>query len=259
MLEVRRKGPAAVKKRLQDLVNGLDYTTMKFVITSPERKSRDSPDTVRTMFRSPTSADIEVMSTEQIVDSLFVLQQIRTKLDIGVLISAYNVAKGLGLILAQAEYFEGIIHKWVMENKPSTAVQEICVSTGNNQEGLDLLSDMNVYCSPIESNFSAVDSAFMVDDTLFGFQATMSENKDMDKLTTHFRDKVIPIFRTKFSGLSAAVVYIVVPKGIRIKCPPEDESDGVSVKFKSHEVDVTDYGLTKTMKALLKQIQPGNV
>jgi hypothetical protein len=163
------------------------------------------------------------------------------------------------LILAQAEYFEGIIRKWVMENMPSPAVQNICVSTGNTQESLDELSAWNVSCIPSVANYPAIDSAVVVNSTLYGFQMAVSENKDMNKLNTNFRDKVLPIFRSKLSGLSAAVVFIVVPKGTGMKCPPEDDSDDIYVKFKIHEVDVAIDGLTTTMQALFEQIQLGKV
>ena len=166
-----------------------------------------------------------------------------------------NAARGLGLILAQAEYFEGIIHKWVMDNRPSPMVQDICVSTGNKQEGLAQLTDLNVYWIPSVSNYPAIDSAFVVNKTLFCFQMTISENKKMGELVTNFRAMVLKDFRPKFPNLSAAVVYVVVPKGTSIKCPSDNDSNGVCVKYRTHAVGMTVDGLDAAMQALFEQIQ----
>ena len=77
----------------------------------------------------------------------------------------------------------------------------------------------------------------------------------MKELVTNVRGKVLPDFRPKFARLSAAVVYVVVPKGTSIKCPADDDSNGVCVKYKTHEVGMTVDGLDAAMQALFEQIQ----
>jgi hypothetical protein len=112
-----------------------------------------------------------------------------------------------------------------------------------------------VYWIPSVSDYHGIDSALMVNDTLFCFQMTISENKNMEELVTNFRAKVLPDFQPKFPNLTGAVVYVVVPKGTSIKCPPDDDSNGVCVRFKTHEVGVTVDGLKTAMQALFEQIQ----
>ena len=77
----------------------------------------------------------------------------------------------------------------------------------------------------------------------------------MGELVNNFRAMVLKDFRPIFPNLSAAVVYVVVPKGTSIKCPSDNDSNGVCVKYRTHAVGMTVDGLDAAMQALFEQIQ----
>ena len=260
MLEVCLKGRAEFESRLENQLKRLDKSKLKLVLEDSAREG-SGPDSLRTMFRSRSSKSTSnvTMIPVQFVDSPFVLNEIRSELDLESLLSGYIEAKNLGLISSQAAYFEAIVHKWVKMYMPTPLVQKVCYSKGSLKKGLSQLSQANKYWIPSVSNFPAIDAAMVVNNTLVGFQMTISKRKNTDELRTNFKSKALPLFRAKFPNLTQAVVYIVAPAGTSFKCPDSDDAgDGFVIKYETHEVDLIGRGLTTTMQSLFERIQPGN-
>jgi hypothetical protein len=167
------------------------------------------------MFRDTTNTDTERMDALQVVDSSYVLRRLCEKLDLEPFFKAYKLSQNVKVESAQGLYFEKIVHQWFLKyskradsNHP---IQEVCFSTGNTDECVCQLSKPNMYWVPSVSNFPTIDSALVLNNTLFAFQITIqfSHGFDEKKFESSFVKPVKKTFQNQLGGKGITQVVVV--------------------------------------------------
>jgi hypothetical protein len=214
------------------------------------------------MFRDTTNTDTERMDALQVVDSLYVLRRLCEKLDMEPFFKAYKLSQNVKVEPAQGLYFEKIVHQWFLKyskgadsNRP---IQEVCFSTGSKAEGVRQLSKPYMYWVPSTSNFPTIDSALVLNNTLFAFQITIqvSHGFDEKKFESSFVKPVKNTFQNQLGGKGITQVVVVF-----VVTVPENGftvSDSIT-KFKSltHQVitdnmDTVSCSMGELLEKLLK-------
>jgi hypothetical protein len=219
MLEFCEGKREKVRLSLDIACNELNDSSIALAIQSTERKLADKiPDRLRTMFRDLTITNTELMNGLQVVDSSYVLSRLCEKLDMEPFFKAYKLSTNVKVESAQGLYFEKIVHQWFLKDSKradsNSPIQEVCFSTGSKVEGVRQLSKPNMYWVPSTSNFANIDSALVLNNTLFAFQMTIKHYHEFNE--TSFESSFVKPVKEAFqnqldgSGITQVVVVFVV-------------------------------------------------
>jgi hypothetical protein len=169
-----------------------------------------NPDRLRTTFRAPGNRSTVQMEAVQIVDSPYFVRKLRTRFSLKKYFESFASAAEEGLRSVMGGFFEELVHKWfyiVAETKARDDIRQVRWASGKKADCPAQLDDSNLYWAPSVSNFPNIDSAIVVDKTLFAFQMTISDDHKFSPAT----------FQTGFIDLvdetlfQAVVLYIVTP------------------------------------------------
>jgi hypothetical protein len=132
--------------------------------------------------------------------------------------NAYKLSQNVKVKSAQGLYFEKIVHQWFLKDSKradsNSPIQEVCFSTGTKVEGVCQLSKPNMYWVPSVSNFENIDSALVLNNTLFAFQITIQNSHEFEQTT--FQSSFVKPVKKKFQnqlggkGITQVVVVFVV-------------------------------------------------
>jgi hypothetical protein len=241
----------------------LNSSSITLAIQSTERNLADNiPDRLRTMFRNPTITNTKLMRVFQVVDSSYVLNRLCEKLDMEPFFKAYKLSQNVKVESAQGLYFEKIVHQWFLKDSKradsNSPIQEVCFSTGKTDEGVCQLSKPNMYWVPSVSNFENIDSALVLNNTLFAFQVTIQHSHKFKQTTfqSSFVKPVKKAFQNQLGGkgiTQVVLVFVVTVPENRFTVPES------ITKFKSitHQVitdnmDTVSYSMGELLEKLLK-------
>jgi hypothetical protein len=243
MLEFLIVGRQTVKDKLDTLVGRLTETSIDLAIQSTELNPNENiPDRLRTMFRDTSRTSKILMNALQVVDSSYVLNQLRERLGMEPFLKAYKLSEKLKVKAAEGLYFENLIHQWVLKDSKrkdsKSPIKKFYFSTGTAVEGVCQLSKPNMYWVPSVSNFANIDSALVLNNTLFAFQITIKASHKFKPKTfkSSFVKPVKEAFQNQLGGKGITQVVVVF-----VVTVPENEFTVPKsiTKFLTHQV-ITD-------------------
>jgi hypothetical protein len=244
MLDVCNGNDQRIKHQLDDVTAVLKKSYIALAFPSTVRKfDFNIPDISWTMFRDKTMHYVERMHALQVVDSSYVLHQLCECLDMEPFLKAYELSKRFKVEEVQSLYFKYIIHQWFLNDSKhadsNSPIQEVCISTGTTVEGMCQLSKPNMYWVPSVSNFANMDSALVLNNTLFAFQIAVKPSHEFDETSfeSSFVKPVKEAFQNQLGGKGITQVVVVF-----VMIIPENEftlPKSVShsiVEFLAHQV-----------------------
>jgi hypothetical protein len=184
------------------------------------------------------------MNGLQVVDSGYVLNYLRRKLDMGRMFEAYALVKSSNLQRgAEGSLFELMIHRLVdvscnlkdNDLERIRNVKQVSWSEAKTwKDDMAHLHEPSAYWVPNVSNFPSIDSAIVLDNTLHAFQMRISSKpkpfnfERFREFHDHLRAK------ESFLGLNrGAVVTYVRPTGTSVVVP----SDMNDIEFRTSDLD----------------------
>lgn len=128
-----------------------------------------NPNRLRTMFRVETDTSDQVMLMYQMMDSPFVIRELRRRLSLQTYFNALALGKAMGSGAVVGVFFEELLHKWFEEVLPDP-VSSSYKATGTGAQGVTQLKSINVYWVPSIPNYPNIDAAVVVNGVLYVFQ-----------------------------------------------------------------------------------------
>ncbi len=225
-----------VKNYNDNLLSRLTSNQEEGVLEGASPWTRTSEKTINfdmlcTMFRS-----VKCGSEIQIMDSVYILHELRRKLSLSSLFESYRWASSVLNGTLRGLYFEYCIHKWFDEQKP-TPIQDVCWSTGTTFGGLYQFRAPNEYWIPSVSNFPSVGSAIVVNDNLYVLQITCTQSKERKFDTKFFMETFVPTVRASFPTLREKVNIIFLVPGDSIFSPPPLDHEALA--YTLQQIDMT--------------------
>jgi hypothetical protein len=244
MLDVCNGKDQRIKHQLDIVTEVLKKSYIALAFPSTVRKfDFNIPDISWTMFRDKSIRATKRMHALQVVDSSYVLHRLCECLDMEPFLKAYELSKRFKVEEVQSLYFKCIIHQWFLNDSKradsSSPIQEVCFSTGTTVEGMCQLSIPNMYWVPSVSNFANIDSALVLNNTLFAFQMTVQASHEFDE--TSFESSLVKPVKEAFQnqlggkGITQVVVVFIVPIPENELTLPKSSSHSI-VEFLAHQV-----------------------
>jgi hypothetical protein len=263
-------GPSNMRDRVQgriDIVLGrINMETIDLALNSTERGTTNA-DRLRTMFRDRAAiGDWRMeMSALQIVDSGYVLRNLRDKRGLQDFVTTYNELWTRNIRAPQGCIFELILHQVITDNQclPSDnegrfpVITKVFWSQGTQVQSVAKLSDPGVLWIPSKQNFPNIDSALVHNGTLFVFQMTIRETHGFNEST--FRSKFVSIV-DRTLPLTRAIVCFVHPHDTTFQTPRSATRQSVRcgkskrkvpLAYESHGVNMSSL---KTITASLMEL-----
>ena len=216
------------------------------VANAHARTALESKDRIRTIFRSGSNRPV------QLVDSQFLLEHLRDRLDIDNLGAAFNVARALGSRSVMATLFEEMLHKWFQKSLPGNVAAFVRSSSEKTgKQGVeDDLVDANSYWVPGISNFANIDAALVdANNCLHCVQYTVMEKHGFNQEPFKgFLDLVLKAFPC----IAQVRIYFAVPTNVTFSLADHDEFEHghISCKFVVIHLNVsTDTEIANTATA----------
>mmetsp|Transcript_12840 Transcript_12840/g.21323 ORF Transcript_12840/g.21323 Transcript_12840/m.21323 type:complete len:255 (-) Transcript_12840:532-1296(-) len=216
------------------------------VTDAQARTALESKDRLRTIFRFGSNCPV------QLVDSQFLLEHLRDRLDINNLRTAFNVARALGSRSVMGTLFEEMLHKWFQKSLPGSVAAFVRSSSEKTRtQGVeDDLVDANSYWVPGIPNFTNIDAALVdVNNLLHCVQYTVMEKYGFNQETfKEFLDLVLNAFPIR----SQVSVYFAVPTNVTFSLVDHDEFEHghISCRFVVVQLDMsTDVEIASTAAA----------
>ena len=212
------------------------------------------------------------MSALQIVDSGYVLRNLRDKRGLQDFMSTYNELWTRNIRAPQGCIFELILHQVITDNQclPSDnegrfpVITNVVWSQGTQVQSVEKLSDPGVLWIPSKQNFPNIDSALVHNGTLFVFQMTIRETHGFNEST--FRSKFVSIVNTSLS-LTGATVCFVHPHDTVFQTPRSATRQSgrlatskrkVPVTYESHGVNMSSLNtISASLMELFRRIGQG--
>jgi hypothetical protein len=230
MWGLQENGISRIKKWFNELFIEFGQEKIALAVTKTDSSaSASSSDRLRTRFVNYDGKGESLL----IVDSAYVVDGLRSRLDFGDFMSAFQLAGVCGLRSARGWFFEEIMHLWFKANK-SSAVHHWLRSDGSATDGIAAMDKENLYWIPSTSNFANIDAAIVVGSILVCIQYTVSDTHAFDKET--FWSEFISHIRSKL-GFSSVEVWFVSPNGTDFQLYHVDYSQPcplVSTALRSH-------------------------
>ena len=203
---LEENGILRIKKWFNELFTEFGQEKIALAVTKTDSSaSASSSDRLRTRFVNYDGKGESLL----IVDSAYAVNSLRSRLDFGDFMSAFQLAGVCGLRSARGWFFEEIMHLWFKGKKPSV-VHHWLRSDGSAADGIGAMDKPNLYWIPSTSNFANIDAAIVVGSILVCIQYTVSDTHAFDKET--FWSHFISHIRSKL-GFISVEVWFVSPKG----------------------------------------------
>jgi len=196
---------------------------MLSIIETKGSGDTDSPDRVRTMFRTGKARFFG--SCLQIVDSQYFARLLHDRCSLEEYYNAYTHAKNTGLSSAAGCHFEELVHR--LFYKCPRPIDGVIQNTGPGAEGVKQLKKYRFYWVPSVPNFANINAALLLMDytddgeeviTLWCFQYTVSKDHPFNAKT--FRSKFLrPVLQTLQLNVDMVAVKIlfIVPSDVIIE------------------------------------------
>jgi hypothetical protein len=170
-------------------VKGLNEDHVKFCLYS---SSTSDMNKIRIVFRDDLENFDRPLVT-QFVDSKFLWKVLSQKLGTERFVNEYKYDTEMQNSSLAGWHFESTVHAWFSElivgqqeeDPIIKTVSNIATTSGNDDD--QLIKERKQYWIPPFSNFRNVDSAVVINDTLYAFQVTVSKNHTFDA-STFFHD-----------------------------------------------------------------------
>jgi hypothetical protein len=212
-------GPPSTRDRVQGRIDVSlgrnNKETIDLVLNSTERCSTNA-DRLRTMFRDRGAiGDWRMeMSALQIVDSGYVLRNLRDRRRLQDFVTAYNELWTHNIRAPQGCIFELILHQVITDNQCLPGddegrfpiIDKVVWSQGTQGQSAEKLSDPNVLWIPSKQKFPDIDSVLVHNGTLFVFQMKIREKHGMDEST--FLSKFVSIVDASLPLTRATVCFV---------------------------------------------------
>jgi hypothetical protein len=199
--------------------------TIDLALNSTERGTANA-DRLRTMFRDrAATGDWRMeMSALQIVDSGYVLRNLRDKRGLQDFMTTYNELWTRNIRAPQGCIFELILHQVITDNQclpcdnegRFPVINNVVWSQGTQVESVEMLTDPGVLWIPSKQNFPNIDSALVHNGTLYVFQMTVRDTHGFNEST--FRSTFVSIVEATLP-LTRAAVCFVHPHGTAFQTP----------------------------------------
>lgn len=182
-LEAGTKGRLEIESKLMNIVTTTHSDEVELVNGSSEHTKIDNhrnPDRLRTMFRVETDTGDRVMRLYQMIDSVLVVRQLRSRLSLKRYFSALAFGKTIGSATVIGVLFEELMHKWFEETNPGP-IAGVFQATGTGANGVAQLTDKNVYWMPSIPNYPNIDAAVVINNVLYVIQYTKRTGHGFDE------------------------------------------------------------------------------
>jgi hypothetical protein len=260
MLDVCNGEDQIIKHQLDDVTAVLKKSYIALAFPSTVRKfDYNIPDISWTMFCDKSIRGTKRMHALQVVDSSYVLHRLCDCLDMEPFLKAYELSKRFKVEEVQTLYFKCIIHQWFLKDSKradsNSPIQEVCISTGSKLEGMCQLSKPNRYWVPSVSNFANIDSALVLNNTLFAFQMTVQASHEFDE--TSFESSLVKPVKEAFQnqlggkGITQVVVVFVMTVPENEFTVPKSVSHFLTHQVIPDSIDTISCSMYKLLEKLL--------
>jgi hypothetical protein len=166
-----------MRESLLELVDDLKKDQVEFCLYS---ESKSEMNKIRIVFRK-NRENYASSRVTQFIDSKFLWKVLHQKLGLERLVNDYKVADAIDIHAMAGWHFENTVHAWFSElvagNQDGAIIKTMSDIAAIPDKNCDvLIPDRNQYWVPTSRCFRNIDSAVVVDHTLYAFQATVKKN-----------------------------------------------------------------------------------
>jgi hypothetical protein len=193
-----------MRKKLLKRVNYIFEKDVKFYLYSSTPLKVDK---IRIVFRENID-DFDCDDAKQYVDSKFLRTVLASRLGLDRFVKDYKLADAMKNPAVVGWHLESTVHAWFLElvagNQEEPLIKTVSDISNDNNYG-QLIKEKKQYWVPSSRYSRNIDSAVVIDHTLYAFQVTVSDNHTFN-VRTFFDDFLKTIKAFKINSVQVCVI-----------------------------------------------------
>jgi hypothetical protein len=190
------------------LIDSVQFLTKGQVEFSLYESSSAQINKLGIVFRDDHKA-FDSRSVTQFVDSKFLWKALSQKLGLERFVKEYDLADKIKNGSLAGWHFESTVHAWFLEvsgNRKGSLIKTVSsIDTSFDKNDKQLIKTRNVYWIPPSVNFPNIDSAIVINKTLFAFQVTISKSHTF-QASSFFRDFLETMKALEITSVQVCVI-----------------------------------------------------